>query len=208
MLTANSLIASQVSSGSMAYVLSTPTSRKTVIRTYFMYMLAALASMYIIVTGSALISETVAGGIRIARGGVSNMLPLRTILYCFSSFCAMFTLMGVCFGASAYFNKAQNSITVGGGICIISFLFVIMGLFGNKVFVSVGLGVEAMNIFNYATLFTLIDTESMASFAKAAAGQDAIMSYNWIWECGILLSLGAIATMIGSLKFLKKDLPL
>ena len=209
MITANSLIASQVNSGSMAYILSTPTSRKTVIRTNYAYMVLSLIAMYAVILGFALGSETIAGIIRIkANGGSANMIPLRTVLYCFASFCAMFALTGICFGASAFFNKSTQSIAVGGGACILSFICCIMGLFGNKVFVSVGVGVEAMNVFNYASLFTLIDTESMSAFAKASAGYDVATSFNWIWEIGILLAIGVIFALLGSIKFVKKDLPL
>ena len=209
MITANSLIASQVSSGSMAYVLSTPTSRRTVIRTTYVYLIASLIAMYLVITASALISETIAGGIRIANGGTSSMLPLRTILLCFSSFCALFGLAGICFGASAFFNKANNSLAIGGGTCVIAFLCCILGLFGTQIFVSVGIGVEAMNFFNYFSIFTLIDTDSVVGFAKATAHvQDAVISFDWMWKCAILLAIGGFGAVIGSVRFLKKDLPL
>ncbi len=209
MITANSLIASQVSSGSMAYVLSTPTSRKTVVRTNYLFLISSLAAMYLVITGSALISETIAGAIRIANGGTNNMYALRTVLLCFSSFAAMFALAGICFGASAFFNKSTHSIAVGGGVCVLSFLGCILGLFGSKVFVSVGIGVQAMNVFNYVTLFTLIDTESVSDFVKAINNvPDVTISFNWIWETAILLGVGIIGALIGSIKFLKKDLPL
>ncbi len=209
MITANNLLASQVSSGSMAYVLSTPTSRKKVLRTSYIFLIASLAAMYVVITFSALGSEAIAGLIRIARGGKSNMLPLRTILLCFSSFCALFALSGVCFGASAYFNKANYSTGLGGGACVLAFLCCILGLFGSKVFVSVGIGVEAMNFFNYLTIFTLIDTDSVVGFVKALAKvPDSVMSYDWIWECAVMLAVGVAFSVAGSLRFLKKDLPL
>ncbi|MCR5333080.1 MAG: ABC transporter permease [Bacilli bacterium] len=209
MITANSLIASQVTNGSMAYVLSTPTSRKTVIRTQFLFMLAALVAMYVVITGTALISESIAGAIRMKNNpGATNMLPLRTLLYCFASFSAMFALTGICFGASAFFNKSQYSIAVGGGVCILSFLGCILGLFGNKVFVSVGIGVASMRVFDFISLYTLIDTESINNFSKALAGQDAVISYNWIWEIGILFVIGIVFAYVGGRRFTKKDLPL
>ena len=209
MITANSLIASQVSSGSMAYVLSTPTSRKTVIRTNYAYMVLSLIAMYVVIVLVALGSEGIANAIRMKNsGGPSNLIPVRTILYCFASFSAMFALTGICFGASAFFNKSNNSIAVGGGACILSFLCCILGLFGNKVFVSVGVGVEAMNVFNYASIFTLIDTDSISAFAKAGAGYDVLPSYTWTWETAIMITIGIIFAVIGSVKFVKKDLPL
>lgn len=209
MITANNLIASQVSSGSMAYVLSTPTSRKTVLRTNYIFLIGSLFAMYVAIMAFALSSEAVASAIRVARGGTAVAYPLRTVLLCLGSFCAIFALSGICFGASAFFNKSNNSIAVGGGASILCFLCCILGLFGSQVFVSVGVGVQAMNIFNYFTLFTLIDTDSISNFVKAVNGvADATMSLDWIWEMGVLVAVGIIFSLIGSIKFLKKDLPL
>ena len=208
MITCHSLLASQVNSGSLAYVLSTPTSRRTVLRTSYLYALAALTAMYVVILASALGSESIAGAIRIANGGKSNMLPLRTTLYCLASFLALFALTGVCFGASAFFNKATYSLAVGGGVCIVSFLGCILGLFGNRVFVAAGIGVEAMNVFNYISIFTLIDTDSIGSFAKNLAGQDAAISYNWIYEMAIMVGIGVVTAGIGCVRFVRKDLPL
>ena len=209
MVTANNLIVNQVNSGSMAYVLSTPTSRRKVLMTSFVFLFGSLLVMYLTITGVALLSEVIAGMMRIASGGSRNMNGLRTLLLCFSSFSALFAIAGICFGASTFFNKSRNAIAVGGGVCVICFLCCIMGLFGNKVFVSVGIGVEAMNIFNYASLFTLIDTESVKEFAYYVAGQpDSALNLNWIWECGVLWAVGILFTILGSLRFLKKDLPL
>ncbi|MCR4562015.1 MAG: ABC transporter permease subunit [Bacilli bacterium] len=209
MVVSNSLIANQVSTGSMAYVLSTPTSRKTVIRTNFLFLVSSLLLMYIIITGAAVASEAIAGAIRLSRGGGANMNPIRTLLLCFASFAAMFALGGVCFGASAFFNKSNQSIAVGGGICVLSFLCAILGLFGNKAFVSTGVGVESMAIFNLASVLTLIDAESIGNFSKAIYGAtDVAISFNWIWEIGILFGIGIVFSVIGSIRFLKKDLPL
>lgn len=209
MITANSLIASQVTSGSMAYVLSTPTSRKTVLRTNYFFLVGSLLAMYLIITGSALAAEQIAVAIRVSRGGSGVSYPLKTILLCVGSFCAIFALSGICFGASTWFNKAQNSVAVGGGVSIICFLCCILGLFGSQAFVGVGVGVKSMAIFNYATLFTLIDTDSISSFVKFFYGQaEGVMTLAWLWEMLILIVIGLGFALIGSIKFLKKDLPL
>lgn len=209
MVVSNGLIVNQVNSGSMAYVLSTPTSRRKVVFTSFVFLLGSLLLMYLSITGTALLSEFIAGLMREARGGTRNMNVLRTVLLCYSSFAALFALGGICFGASAFFNKSKNAVAVGGGVCVLCFLCCILGLFGNKVFVSVGIGVEAMNVFNYASLFTLIDTESVKEFAYTVYGNpDTVMSFSWIWETAILLGIGAAGSIVGSWRFLKKDLPL
>ncbi len=212
MIVANKLLAAQVSDGSMAYVLSTPTARKKVVRTQYLFIVASLAAMYLIITIAALGTGAIANYIVNLTAKVEtpfNYFFLKSALYCLGSFLSMFALTGVCFGASAFFNKSNQSIAVGGGVCVLCFLCCILGLFGNKVFVSVGVGVQAMNVFNYFTLYTLIDTDSIASFSKAVTnfGSDVI-SYNWIWEFGILVLVGIIFAFAGSKYFIKKDLPL
>lgn len=49
-ITADSLIASQVDRGSMAYLLSTPTKRSTVVRTQALYMITSVFCMLLVVT--------------------------------------------------------------------------------------------------------------------------------------------------------------
>ena len=210
MICANKLIAAQVSDGSMAYVLSTPTNRKTVIRTQYLFLLASIFAMYIVIFTAAYSSEALSNVIQMHRNpdAESAWNPVTTPLFCLGSFLSIFALGGICFGASAFFNKSSNSIAVGGGACIISFLCCIMGLFGNEVFVAVGIGVKAMGFFNYLSIFTLVDNSSMSAFAKAVSGLDAQISFNWIWELGILIVIGTVFAYIGGRHFCKKDLPL
>ena len=209
MITCNKLVASQVSDGSMAYILSTPTNRKTVVRTQYLFLLLSLIAMYVIIATGAYSSGAVGYFITKPENINFGTFTLRTLLYCFGSFCAMFGLSGICFGASCWFNKSNNSTAVGGGACVLAFLCCILGLFGNKVFVSVGIGVEAMNIFNFLSLYTLIDTESMSEFAKFVShAYGGSLSLNWLWEVGILLVIGVVFAYIGGYKFTKKDLPL
>ena len=210
MIASNKLIAAQVSDGSMAYILSTPTNRKTVVRTQYIFLLFTIVVMYVAITAAAVSSELVSYFINKAKNpdAISVYNPTTTLLFCLGSFLAMFALAGICFGASAFFNKSSNSVAVGGGACILSFLCCILGLFGNEVFVAVGVGVKAMSVFNYLSLFTLVDNSSMSAFAKAISGLDVEISYNWIWKLGILLVIGAVFAYVGGRRFTKKDLPL
>lgn len=213
MIVANKLIAAQVSDGSMAYVLSTPTNRKKVLFTQWAFLILSLLAMYIVITICALGSEGIANLV-LKNKGTTDIPPvsyriLRTSLYCFGSFAGMFALSGVCFGASGWFNKSSQSIGVGGGACVFAFLCCILGLFGSPVFVSVGVGVKAMNFFNYLTIYTLIDTDSMNACCKAATGYgDVLTSYDWLWKLAILFVIGFVLTFVGCRKFVKKDLPL
>jgi len=210
MITCNRLLASQVSDGSMAYVLSTPTNRKKVVRTQYLYILTALVGMYIIITAAAFTSGAIAFAINPDKRINFGTFALRTILFCFASFLSMFALTGICFGASGWFSKSSQSIAVGGGICVTCFLACILGLFGNKVFVATGVGVKEMSVFNYFSVFSLLDMEEMSNFAKAATRVEnaPIMTFNWIWKLGILVVIGIVFAFIGAKKFQKKDLPL
>ena len=210
MIASNKLIAAQVSDGSMAYILSTPTNRKTVVRTQYIFLLITIVGMYLAITAAAVTSEGIS--FIIAKNenpdaiGVYN--PTTTLLFCLGSFLAIFALAGICFGASAFFNKSANSVAVGGGACILSFLACILGLFGNEVFVAVGIGVKAMGFFNYLSIFTLVDNTSMSAFSKALAGYDVAISFDWTWKLAILITIGVAFAVAGSFKFVKKDLPL
>ncbi len=210
MLCANKLIAAQVNDGSMAYILSTPTNRKTVVRTQYLFLLLSIFVMYVVIFISAYSSELISYAIQKAKNpdNVGMWNPYLTPLFCFGSFLSIFALGGIAFGASAFFNKSTYSIAVGGGACIVSFLCCILGLFGNQVFVAVGIGVKAMGAFNYLSIFTLVDNTSMSAFAKAAMGLDTVPSYNWIWELAILIVIGAAFAYLGGRRFVKKDLPL
>lgn len=213
MITCNRLIAAQVSDGSMAYILSTPTNRKKVLRTQYFFMIMSVIAMYVVIFLGAYLSGIAAFLINPPAKNVLNFgaMTLRTLLYCFGSLVAMFALSGVCFGASCWFNKSSKSIALGGGACILAFICCILGLFGNKVFVSVGVGVQAMSIFDYLTIYTLIDTETMGNFAKAANGIGLVSigeSLAWIWKLGALFGIGVITALLGAYKFVKKDLPL
>ena len=210
MLAANKLIAAQVNDGSMAYILSTPTNRKTVVRTQYIFLLFTVTVMYVAITGAAVASEGISFAISKANNPdkIATWNPTTTLLFCLGSFFAMFALTGICFGASSFFNKSSNSLAVGGGACILSFLCCILGLFGNEVFVAVGVGVKAMGFFNYLSLFSLVDNTSMSAFSKAIQGYDVAISFDWTWKLAILFVVGVVFAYIGGRRFQKKDLPL
>ena len=210
MICANKLIAAQVTDGSMAYILSTPTNRKTVLKTQYLFLVMSIFAMYIVIFASAYASEGVSFAIQASKnpGNTGVWNPITTPLFCLGSFFSIFALGGIAFGASAFFNKATNSLIVGGGACIVSFLCCILGLFGNQVFVAVGIGVKAMSYFDYLSIFTLVDNTSMSAFSKAMFGMDAEISYAWIWKIGIMATIGLVFAYAGSKYFVKKDLPL
>ena len=210
-IASNKLVVSQVNDGSMAYVLSTPTNRKTVVRTQYLFLIASITAMYIIVTGFSVASEGISTLIVKASGNEVHWVPLRTFLFCFGSYAAMFALSGICFGASCFFNKSSHSLGTGGGISVLSFICCILGLFGNDAFVAVGIGVKTMYIFNFLSLFYLIDTVNISAFCNATILKTADLTpacFSWIWEIAILIVIGLVFAYIGGRRFIKKDLPL
>lgn len=139
-VTANKLIASQIDNGSMAYVLSTPTKRITVAFTQLFYLIGALFSMYFIVTFVDTMTRLISAG----TVDLANVILLNL-----GSFIVMIAIAGICFMASCLFNLSKHSLALGGGITVFFFICKILALFGTDSFVSVGMGVEEMQIFNY-----------------------------------------------------------
>ena len=212
MIAGNKLLAAQVSDGSMAYVLSTPTARKKVVRTQYFFLFVSLTAMYIIISIIALGSGSIANFIvnqSAEKETPFNYFFLKTFLYCLGSYVAMFALSGICFGASAICNKSNKSIAIGGGVCVICFICCILGLFANKVFIACGIGVKEMDVFNYLSVFTLIDADSLSQFCKYATQYPNVAaSYDWIWKDCIAFGFGIVFSLVGGIWFTKKDLPL
>lgn len=196
----NSLIATQIDNGSMAYVLSTPTNRRQVVFTQALFLFGSLMAIY---AGVFVVDL----GTKYIGYGLSTN-PLRTFLLEFGSYLALSALAGIAFMSSCLFNRTRKSLALGGGFAVWCFLAMVIGLFGTKTFVSLGLGVEAMRVFNYMTILTLFDTELVDVFCKNLVGTSDVSSYNWIWEFALLAVVAAVTTLVGMHKFEKKDLPL
>jgi ABC-2 type transport system permease protein len=177
-LTANSLIATQVDRGSMAYLLSTPTKRSTVVITQAVYLIVALVVMLTIVT---LVGVT---AIQIFQNGVdisiSDFLVLNSGL-----FLLMFATSGISFLFSCIFNLSKNSIAFGAGIPLAFFLFELMA--------SVSGSLEKLK---YISLNTLFDKDAILS------GDSYMIQFI------ILAIIGIVLYGIGIRVFKEKDLPL
>ena len=189
-MTANSLLAGQVDSGSMAYVLSTPTKRRTVTVTQMTYMIVSLFAMFALLTITSVISVWISGGNSFAIN------YSEVLLFNLGAFLTMFAFAGFTFMCSALFNRTKYSMGIGGGISIFSLVCTILGLFGSTIVPS-AMRINAMNFFNYLSIITLYDTVSIMSGA---------LSY--LWKFGILLLIGIATFIIGIFRFDKKDLPL
>lgn len=189
-MTANALLAGQVDSGSMAYVLSTPTKRRAVTVTQMTYLITAILAMFMLTTVTSVIAVWVVGGNNFAINYA------EILLFNLGAFLTMFAFAGFCFMCSAIFNRTKYSLSIGGGLTIFSLVCTILGLFGSSVVPS-AMRISAMDFFNYLSIITLFDTVSIL---------DGGLSY--LWKFGILLAIGVVTFIIGIFRFDKKDLPL
>lgn len=189
-MTANGLIAGQVDSGSMAYVLSTPTKRRTVTVTQMTYLLLSLFAMFALLTVVSVISVWVVGGNAFAIN-FTEILLLNL-----GAFLTMFAFAGICFMCSALFNRTKYSMSIGGGFTIFSLVCTILGLFGSSVVPS-AMRISQMNFFNYLSIISFYDVTSVLSGTMA-----------YLWKYAILLGIGIVTIIMGVFRFDKKDLPL
>lgn len=177
-MTANSLIASQVDRGSMAYLLSTPTKRSTIILTQALYLIVALVVMFCI--------ETIAGivSIRVFQSGVDVVIA-DFIMLNIGLFLLMFAISGFSFFFSSYCNLTKNSLSFGAGIPIAFFLFHLLSAVD-----------ESLHVLNYFTINALFDTAAI------------LEGENYWWKFLVLLGLGIILYIASLEVFKRKDLPL
>ena len=188
-MAANNLIAGQVDSGSMAYILSTSTKRKTIVFTQAIYLLGSLLAMFMLtsVTGCICLS--------IVKSDVSLTYG-KLILLNLGAFLVLFALSGLCFFTSCYFDRSKRSMAIGGGLSIFALVAAMLGLFGSEVIPSV-VRLDSLNYFNYTTIISLFDVISIIKGSNV-----------YIIKFVILVAMGLIGYILGSMKFIKKDLPL
>lgn len=188
-MASNNLIAGQVDSGSMAYVLSTSTKRITVVFTQAVYLIGSLFCMFCLttVTGCVCLSW-VSEEVALTYG---NLILLNV-----GAFLVLFALSGLCFLTSCVFDRSKRSMAIGGGLSIFALVAAMLGLFGSPVIPSV-VRLNALNYFNYTTIISLFDVISIMDGTSV-----------FIWKFAILAIAGIIGYIIGALRFTKKDLPL
>ena len=188
-MAANNLISGQVDSGSMAYVLSTSTKRKTVVFTQAVYLIGSLLAMFMLTTATGCVCLAI----------IDTAVDLtygKLILLNVGAFLVLFALSGLNFFTSCYFDRSKRSMAIGGGLSIFALVAAMLGLFGSQVIPKV-VRLAALNYFNYTTIISMFDVVSI---------MDGTVTF--IWKFAILAALGIIGIIAGSVKFIKKDLPL
>lgn len=178
-MTANSLVASQVDRGSMAYLLSTPIKRGTVVRTQAIYLVVALIVMFAIVS---LVGVT---AIETFQSDVKDINISDFLILNIGLFLLMFATSGISFMFSCIFNLSKHSLALGGGIPLAFFIFHLMAQVSSD-----------LEWLKYFTMNTLFDTSLILN--------DENFLYNFL----SLFVIGVILYGIGIRVFIRKDLPL
>ena len=193
LVTANKLLSSQVDSGSMAYVLSTPTRRSTVVFTQAIYLTGSLVVMFSVQTVAHLITNNVAPitlaklGYTKLAGNLTNTMILQVNI---SALMVCIAMAGVCFLFSGIFNASKYSIGFSGTFIGVTILANMLAMFGN-------LGVGGLDNFKYLTICSFYDYKSVLYGVN-----------DWVFKMIFPIGITVVTYLIGSTWFCKKDLPL
>jgi len=177
-ITANSLIASQVDRGSMAYTLSTPITRAKVVCTQALYLISALFAMFTAVT--------IAGLAAVATHGTAINFAIPDFVNLnLGIFLLAFATASISFLFSCVFNLSSKSLALGAGIPIAFFVFEIMA------------GTSAdFEFLKYFSLNTLFDPSAITGGGS------------FLPQFIVLAFIGAMLYLLGIKIFKEKDLPL
>lgn len=194
-LTANSLVSEEVETGSLAFTLSCPVNRTSIVFTKAIYQIVSITTMFLFLFGVGVLTRQVAiwtGGSDFATSVTIKDLALYTL----GAYSVIMAISAICFFTSCYFNKTKYSLGVGGGLAIFFYVTSILGLFGLDV-MPLALRIDSMNVFNYMTIIRFFDVQAILD-------GNVVFYYELI---GLLL-----ITLIGYgasfYVFNKKDLPL
>ncbi len=196
LISSNKLLAGQVDKGSMAYVLSTPKKRSTVVLTQLCFSAVSVILMFAVSTVlHCLVNKIVP--LTLGQAGITDqslmandLTSAMIIKINISAMLVCLAVSGICFMFSGIFNQSKYSIGFSGAFVGVSILANMMAMFGS-------LGIDALEKFKYLSLCTLYDYNSVLADTN-----------DWIIKSAVALGIAVIAYIIGSVRFCKKDLPL
>lgn len=121
---ANNLVAKHVDKGSMAYLLTTPNTRKKIISTQFIYMVLSIIGIFVIsVAVSIALCQIMFSG-QLDIGGFLS-LNIVTVL-------VTIVMASICFGISCIFNESRTSLLLGTLISLFSLIMHMLSSLGEK----------------------------------------------------------------------------
>lgn len=172
------LVAKPVSSGTMAYFLSTGNKRRRIVFTQAVYLSCGQALLMLI---SFLFGSV--GGMEqfIGNCGILTFLILNL-----GAFCLSVCVGGICFLVSCIARDMMWSAGISGGIIGLFYLLHVTASVEDK-----------LSIVKYATFFTLLDTDGIL-----------VQDMNALLFMPILLVTGIVLYLIGCKIFENRDLPL
>lgn len=175
---ANRMIALHVDKGSMAYLLSSPTTRTKIAITQAKFLAGSITIIiaYVSILGIVISNILFPGELDISKYLLLNLGALLLHLM----------ISGISFFASCFFNDTKNSLAFGAGIPI-AFLLI-------QMIANTG---ESLENLKYATLYTLFNPTEIISGASSVFPSFIVL--------GIL---AAALYAGGIYIFSKKDLPL
>ena len=140
---ANKIVAKYMDTGSMAYLVSTPNSRKKIVTTQGLFLLLNLGILILYVTVLGIICSQIMfpGDLDINKFIMLNV----------SVFSVHIAISGICFFASCISNDMKLSYTIGAGIPIAFYIIQMLANMGGK-----------LENLKYFTLFTLFDPNEIA----------------------------------------------
>ena len=194
-LTSNSLVSEEVETGSLAFTLSCPVNRTSIVFTKAIYQIVSITTMFLFLFGIGVLTRQIA----IWTGGsdfASSVSIKDLALYTLGAYSVIMAIGAICFFTSCYFNKTKYSLGVGGGLAIFFYVTSILGLFGLDV-MPLALRIDSMNIFNFMTIIRFFDVQ-------AVLDGNVVFYYELI---GLLL-ITVIGYGASFYAFNKKDLPL
>lgn len=195
-LLSKNLVSEKVETGSLAFTLSTPTTRTSFIFTQACYLIFSEAIMALTLLLFSILTREI--GILAGSTDLESSLPILDLcLYALGNFMVSLAISGINFLTSCHFNKTSQSIGVGGGIAIFFFICSILGLFATKAIPGT-IRITMMSLFNYLTINSLFDALSVMSGDY----------FTYWFKLMFLLIIAIVTYFIGALDFKKKDLPL
>jgi ABC-2 type transport system permease protein len=174
----NKLLMKYVDSGSMACLLATPNSRKKIIVTQVVSIWLSIILLIVINTVIGLVSSAAMFPGVI---DVNQYIQLNiSILF------LHLAISGIAFFASCLFNESKGYFSLGAGLPILFYLIQMLANMGGD-----------LEFLKYFSIFTLFPGDAIVS------GGIGVLSSNLI-----LVGIGIVLYVSGSIRFIEKDLPI